>query len=219
MLQVNQVSKQFAAMPVLNQVSFTIETQTVVGLAGPSGGGKSTLLRCIQGLESLDSGEINCAGKMGFMFQDFQLFPHMTVLQNLIYAPKLQNKAVNHEESALQLLTSLGIAEKAKAYPEQLSGGQKQRVALARSLMMQPKVLLCDEPTSGLDLATIEDVIHLLNSIKSMGVTMIIASHDLDFLSKMADRIVVLKGGKLVADVKPNELIHPVHDLKKYYQE
>ena len=219
MLHIHEASKNFASIQVLKQVNLTIEAKTVVGLAGPSGGGKSTLLRCIQGLESLDSGEIHCDGKMGFMFQDFQLFPHMNVLNNLVYAPKLQNKTINHEESAKALLATLGIAEKASAYPHQLSGGQKQRVALARSLMMQPHLLLCDEPTSGLDLATIEDVISLLNAIKAMGVTMVIASHDLDFLSKMADRIIVLKGGQLVADVKQNELTSPVHELKKYYQE
>ncbi|ARG98416.1 amino acid ABC transporter ATP-binding protein [Legionella micdadei] len=219
MLHIHEASKKFASIQVLKQINLTIEAQTVVGLAGPSGGGKSTLLRCIQGLESLDSGKIHCEGKMGFMFQDFQLFPHMNVLDNLVYAPKLQNKTLNHEESAQELLSTLGIAEKAASYPHQLSGGQKQRVALARSLMMKPNLLLCDEPTSGLDLATIDDVISLLNAIKTMGVTMVIASHDLDFLSKMADRIVVLKGGRLVADVRPKEFIQPVHELKKYYQE
>lgn len=219
MLQINAASKNFGSTKVLNQINLSIETQSVVGLAGPSGGGKSTLLRCIQGLETLDAGQINVTGKSGFMFQDFQLFPHMTVLENLTYAPKLQNKSINHEEHAQSLLASLNIADKDAAFPQQLSGGQKQRVALARSLMMKPKLLLCDEPTSGLDLATIDEVVSLLNSIKTMGMTMVIASHDLDFLCKMADRIVVLKGGRLVADVKPHQLTQPVYDLKKYYQE
>ena len=219
MLQINQACKNFGATQVLKQINLTVASHTVVGLAGPSGGGKSTLLRCIQGLESLDSGVIYFEGKSGFMFQDFQLFPHMTVLQNLIYAPQLHNKTVNHEEQARALLDSLGIDHKATSYPRQLSGGQKQRVALARSLMMKPSILLCDEPTSGLDLATIDDVISLLNSIKVMGVTMLIASHDLDFLSKMTDRLVLLKGGKLVADVNPKELVQPANELKQYYQE
>jgi len=219
MLEINNACKNFGSVPVLNQISLQLEAQTVLGLAGPSGGGKSTLLRCIQNLETLDAGTINFVGKSGFMFQDFQLFPHMTVLQNLIYAPSLQNKAINHEEQALTLLSSLGIADKASSYPEKLSGGQKQRVALARSLMMQPSLLLCDEPTSGLDLATIDEVISLLNSVKALGVTMIIASHDLDFLSKMADRLVILKGGQLVADVQPKKLADPILYLKQYYQE
>ena len=219
MLTINSACKHFGSLPVLNGISLEIESQTVLGLAGSSGGGKSTLLRCIQGLETLDSGSINYNGKSGFMFQDFQLFPHMTVLQNLIYAPSLQDKIVNHEPQAQALLQRLGINDKAGSYPQQLSGGQKQRVALARCLMMQPALLLCDEPTSGLDLATIDEVIHILNSVKSLGVTMVIASHDLDFLSKIADRLVVLKEGKIVADILPKNLAEPISYLKHYYQE
>ncbi|QMT60099.1 MULTISPECIES: amino acid ABC transporter ATP-binding protein [unclassified Legionella] len=219
MLVINQASKYFGSLSVLNNVSITVQAHTVLGLAGPSGGGKSTLLRCIQQLETLDSGTIQVVGHSGFMFQDFQLFPHMTVMQNLVYAPRLQNKTVNYEEQAQTLLLSLGISDKASAYPHQLSGGQKQRVALARSLMMKPNLLLCDEPTSGLDLATIDEVISLLNSVKSLGVTMVIASHDLDFLSRVSDRLVVLKGGQLVADVIPKELAEPILHLKQYYQE
>ena len=166
MLVINQGCKYFGSLPVLDNINLTIQAQTVLGLAGPSGSGKSTLLRCIQKLETLDSGMIDVSGKSGFMFQDFQLFPHMTVMQNLVYAPSLQNKIFNHEEQAQGLLLSLGINDKATAYPHQLSGGQKQRVALARSLMMKPNLLLCDEPTSGLDLATIDEVISLLNSVK-----------------------------------------------------
>ncbi len=219
MLVINQASKYFGSLPVLNNINLKVHAQTVLGLAGPSGSGKSTLLRCIQQLETLDSGTVDVTGQSGFMFQDFQLFPHMTVMQNLVYAPRLQSKTVNHEEQAQSLLLSLGISDKASAYPQQLSGGQKQRVALARSLMMKPNLLLCDEPTSGLDLATIDEVISLLNSVKSLGVTMVIASHDLDFLSKMSDRLIVLKGGQLVADVVPKELAAPILHLKQYYQE
>lgn len=219
MLVINQASKNFASLPVLNSINLKLETQTVLGLAGPSGSGKSSLLRCIQQLETLDSGSIEVSGQSGFMFQDFQLFPHMTVLKNLIYAPLLQNKLINHEEKAHSLLHSLGMSDKASAYPHQLSGGQKQRVALARSLMMNPNLLLCDEPTSGLDLATIDEVISLLNSVKSLGVTMVIASHDLNFLSRMSDRLIVLKGGNIVVDVIPKELADPISHLKQYYQE
>ncbi|KTD68634.1 MULTISPECIES: amino acid ABC transporter ATP-binding protein [Legionella] len=219
MLVINQASKYFGSLPVLNNINLELQVQTVLGLAGPSGSGKSTLLRCIQQLETLDAGTITVKGQSGFMFQDFQLFPHMTVMQNLVYAPRLQNKTLKHEEQASSLLQNLGIRDKASAYPHQLSGGQKQRVALARSLMMKPNLLLCDEPTSGLDLATIDEVISLLNSVKSLGVTMVIASHDLDFLSKMSDRLIVLKGGQLVADVVPKELAEPIMHLKQYYQE
>lgn len=217
MLHINKASKQFGATLILNQIELTIKSSAVVGLAGPSGSGKSTLLRCIQQLETLDEGSIHCAAKTGFMFQDFQLFPHMTVLKNLTYAPSLHNKGQTYEKEALSLLSSLGIADKAQALPQQLSGGQKQRVALARSLMMQPGLLLCDEPTSGLDLATIDEVITLLNSIRALGVTMLIASHDLDFLSKIADRLIVLNKGIIVADVNPKTVTNPSQELKQYY--
>lgn len=219
MLAINKACKHFGSLTILNELSLQVEAQTVLGLAGPSGSGKSTLLRCIQQLETLDSGTIEFVGKSGFMFQDFQLFPHMTVLNNLIYAPNLHDKTTHHEQRAQELLKKLGISDKAFSYPQQLSGGQKQRVALARSLMMQPSLLLCDEPTSGLDVATIDEVINLLNSVKSLGVTMIIASHDLDFLCKMAERVIVLKGGRLVADVLPKNLVEPIVYLKNYYQE
>ncbi|MFA5959586.1 MAG: ATP-binding cassette domain-containing protein [Tatlockia sp.] len=214
MLVIENACKSFNTLPILKQVSLHVEANTVLGLAGPSGSGKSTLLRCIQGLDSLDSGTIHCAGKSGFMFQDFQLFPHMTVLKNLIYAPRLHHKTGHHEEKARQLLHTLGIADKANAYPHQLSGGQKQRVALARSLMINPALLLCDEPTSGLDKATVDEVILLLHTAKGMGVTMLIASHDLDFLSRIADRLVLLKNGEFITERTP-----PFTPLNPYYQE
>ena len=192
-------------------------SESIIGLAGPSGGGKSTLLRCLQGLESLDSGDIKYEGTRGFMFQDFQLFPHMTVLDNLIYAPLLHTKNTTHKSRAIALLDELGIVDKYNAFPRNLSGGQKQRVALARSLMMQPDLLLCDEPTSGLDMAAIEDVISLLKSVKNKGVSMIIASHDLSFLTKLCSRVVILKDGDFIADINPQEFHGCVNDLKKYY--
>ncbi|HAU2070100.1 TPA: amino acid ABC transporter ATP-binding protein, partial [Legionella pneumophila] len=184
----------------------------------PSGSGKTTLLRCIQQLESIDSGSIHCEGKSGFMFQDFQLFPHMTVLNNLIYAPSLHDKTADHMVSAWALLAMLGLSDKAHSYPQGLSGGQKQRVALARSLMMKPDLLLCDEPTSGLDMATTNDVIALLNTVKTLKITMLIASHDLFFLSNIAERLLVVKQGKLIADFKTQEVSDPILYLQQFYQ-
>ena len=217
MLKINNLSKQFGSYQVVSDITFSVVAKSIIGLAGSSGGGKSTILRCIQKLETIDSGEIICSGQSGFMFQDFQLFPHMTVLENLIYAPKLLNVNADHSLKAIELLETLSISDKANAMPHQLSGGQKQRVALARSLMMQPQLLLCDEPTSGLDVATIEDVVVLLNTVRSMGVTMIIASHDLDFLTNIADRIIVLKAGRIVEDVNPKDIENPIHYLKNLY--
>ncbi|KTD08052.1 amino acid ABC transporter ATP-binding protein [Legionella jamestowniensis] len=219
MLTLKQVCKTFGTSTILQNISFRIKPSETIGLAGPSGSGKSTLLRCIQHLDNLDSGSIQFEGTSGFMFQDFQLFPHMTVLQNLIYAPSLKDKNRQHQLEAFKLLHCLGISDKANAFPHQLSGGQKQRVAFARSLMMKPSLLLCDEPTSGLDLSAIDEVITLLNSVKESAVSMIIASHDLNFLTKISDRLLILKQGQLVADVKPQTLINPVQALKHYYQE
>jgi polar amino acid transport system ATP-binding protein len=142
----------------------------------------------------------------------------MTVLKNIIYAPILKDKAKkNNTTQAMEILNNLGIADKANSYPTQLSGGQKQRVALARSLIMQPQLLLCDEPTSGLDVATTLEVIALLETVRNMGVSMIIASHDLDFLTKIANRIIVLKNGKIILDVNPKKIEDPIYYLKNYY--
>jgi len=217
MLKINDVCKTFGNQMVLNHITLSLKTSGIIGLAGPSGSGKSTLLRCIQKLETLDTGNIKCDVKTGFMFQDFQLFPHMTVLENLLYAPKMRNRTENHTVCAKKLLHELGILSKANSYPHQLSGGQKQRVALARSLMMHPDLLLCDEPTSGLDVATTLSVLDLLKSVRDMGVAMIIASHDLDFLTKIADRIVMLKEGSIIVDISPDSTVDPIAYLKTYY--
>jgi polar amino acid transport system ATP-binding protein len=215
MLTIHNISKTFGKTAILKNVSLVVPKNTIIGLAGPSGGGKSTLLRCVQGLETFDTGTIECNGQTGFMFQDFQLFPHMSVIENLTYALSL--KGGDHSLSALNMLEELGILEKAHCYPSQLSGGQKQRVALARSLMLHPELLLCDEPTSGLDVATIRDVANLLRSIRDRGVTMIIASHDLDFLTQIADRIVLLNGGSIVCDMNPSAIDIPIQHLQQYY--
>jgi polar amino acid transport system ATP-binding protein len=176
----------------------------------------------MQGLEKPDGGFIERNGKTGFMFQDFQLFAHMTVMQNLLYAPSvapgaLREKKEEYEKRAVTILENLGIASKSEVYPKSLSGGQKQRVALARSLMVKPDILLCDEPTSGLDVATTMDVVALLKSVCETGVTMVIASHDLDFLTKISNRIVLLKEGRIVINIEVPKFDDPVAFLKEYY--
>ncbi|MDR0677114.1 MAG: ATP-binding cassette domain-containing protein [Holosporaceae bacterium] len=201
MLKIHNLCKKFNSEKVLDNINLTIKKTEIIGLAGASGGGKSTLLRCIQGLEIPTSGTVECDGKIGFMFQDFQLFPHMTVLQNIIYSPTLKDREKNYEEKAITMLNKLGIATKASEYPYNLSGGQKQRVALARSLMISPNVLLCDEPTSGLDVNATNDIVNLLKNVQESDITMIIASHNLEFLSKISDRIILLKNGKVAADI------------------
>ncbi len=221
MLIIHNGYKKIRQQIILQNINIAINQKQIVGLAGPSGSGKSTLLRCIQKLDKLDQGTIKHQGISGFMFQDFQLFPHMNVLTNLVYGPNIlsknsKDKKIN-EERALNLLDKLGLFDKSKHYPAQLSGGQKQRVALARSLMMKPDLMLFDEPTSGLDVATIDDVVLLLNSIRDLGVTMVIASHDLDFLTKIAERIIVLKEGKIVADINTEDSNNIIDYLKSFY--
>jgi polar amino acid transport system ATP-binding protein len=204
MLKIYDVCKTFNHTTVLENINLAIKESSVFGIAGPSGCGKSTFLRCIQKLEPIDRGTIECNGRTGFMFQDFQLFPHMTVLQNLTYAPSLKDKDKNgnYKKQAESMLKNLGIIAKANEYPSALSGGQKQRVALARSLMTKPNILLCDEPTSGLDVSTTMDVVSLLKSTnEQLKITIVIASHDLDFLTKISDRIILLKGGTIAVDI------------------
>jgi polar amino acid transport system ATP-binding protein len=220
MLRVCNVCKVFNNTKVLENVHLDVAKSSILGIAGPSGSGKSTLLRCIQKLEQIDQGTIECDGRTGFMFQDFQLFPHMTVLQNLTYAPSLKDRSgkENCKKQAENILKSLGIAAKASEYPSTLSGGQKQRVALARSLMTHPDILLCDEPTSGLDVSTTMDVVSLLRSVnEQFDITILIASHDLDFLIEISDRIILLKDGVIVVNIDPQKQDAPIDFLKKYY--
>ncbi|MDR0580770.1 MAG: ATP-binding cassette domain-containing protein [Holosporaceae bacterium] len=217
MLNISNIHKSFNGVKILDGITVGISKSKVFGLAGPSGSGKSTLLRCIQGLEKPDHGIIECNGKTCFMFQDFQLFPHMTVAENLLYAPNLTEEKNENERRADIILKDLGLESKKYVYPQELSGGQKQRVALARSLMINPDILLCDEPTSGLDVATTMDVVLLLKSVCETGVTIVIASHDLDFLTKISDRIVLLKNGKIVVDMDVSKYDDPINYLHKYY--
>ena len=202
MLEIVKASKSFNELTVLNNINLTVEKGKIIGLAGPSGSGKSTLLRCIQRLEEFDSGVINSSGTSGFMFQDFQLFPHMTVMENLTYAPNKNGNLKENKIQAYKLLSKLRIESKESSFPHELSGGQKQRVALARSLMMSPSLLLCDEPTSGLDQGTVSEVVTLLKSVRDMGITMVISSHDLNFLSQIADETISLEKGKIVSIFK-----------------
>ena len=193
MLSINNLNKSYAGLDLFKDFSLEIKDLSIVGLTGPSGSGKSTLLRCIQNLESIDSGKITFHGKVGFIFQDFQLFPHMTVLENIIYAPikVLKQSSLGAKKEAIILLQQLGLEEQQHKYPAALSGGQKQRVAVARSLIMKPELLLCDEPTSGLDIGAIAGFKQLLQQVHNMGVTMLIASHDIHFLTQIASRILI----------------------------
>ncbi|MDR2664439.1 MAG: ATP-binding cassette domain-containing protein [Puniceicoccales bacterium] len=202
MLQLRDVQKKFQGSSVLRGVSLSVGAGEVVGLVGPSGGGKSTLLRCVVGLETIDGGTIAVDGSVGFMFQDFQLFPHMTVRENVTYALRLREKENCTAERVRELLEQLDIWELRDRYPRALSGGQKQRTALARTLVLNPNLLLCDEPTSGLDADRTDGVARLLRSAVSSRRAMLIASHDGDFLKRAADRILHMRDGTIVKEAQ-----------------
>jgi polar amino acid transport system ATP-binding protein len=222
------VSKQFGPRQVLNGVNVTFQTGQTVAILGPSGGGKSTLLRCLNGLNTFDAGEIRVGPHVlrpgpvngqsavrairqtfGMIFQDFQLFPHLSVLDNVIEAPLRvlglpRAKAV---ERAGALLDRVGMSGHLHAYPGQLSGGQKQRVAIARSLAMEPRGLLCDEITSALDPELKQEVLRVLEDLKRDGLTLLLVTHEIGFARKAADRVVVLCDGAILEDGPPADVL------------
>ncbi|UUV98911.1 amino acid ABC transporter ATP-binding protein [Vagococcus luciliae] len=205
MLEIKNVSKSFGGKKILDEVSYTFPMGEITVILGPSGGGKTTLLRCISGLETFDSGTLlldeedltkkshqAINGKIGVVFQDFQLFPHLNVLDNIVLAPTmvLKQSKEEAEKTARTLLVTLGLEDKEKAYPFELSGGQKQRVAIARALAMKPRVLCYDEPTSALDPGLSGDVAEVILNLKSPDVTQIVVTHDPTFAERIADNTI-----------------------------
>ena len=215
MIHVEGLEKRFGAHRVLQGVSLRVDKGEVVCLIGPSGSGKSTVLRCINGLESYEGGEVRAFGervdrnspaihrlrsRMGMVFQRFNLFPHRTVLENVMEGPvyvKGESPGQAREE-ALVLLEKVGLSAKADAYPEQLSGGQQQRVAIARALAMKPEAMLFDEPTSALDPELVGDVLAVMRTLADEGMTMIVVTHEMGFAREVADRVCFLHGGYIV---------------------
>lgn len=222
-LEVRGLSKSFAGLRVMNDVSLQVRKGEVVFLVGPSGAGKSTVMRCMNFLEIPDAGEVLFHGvpvnrseqglndyraRVGMVFQHFNLFPHLTILDNITLAP-LKRGMMSREEAeqkAHALLRRIGLEDKAQAYPAQLSGGQKQRVAIVRALAMNPEVLLFDEPTSALDPEMVEEVQSLMASLAGDGMTMIVVSHDIGFACELAGRIVFLEKGRVIEVDTPEEL-------------
>ena len=203
MLELKNISKKFKDRQILSDFNFTVEENKILAIVGPSGGGKTTLLRMLAGLEKIDSGEIIYNGEslpidelekrnlLGFVFQDFQLFPHLTVLENLVLSPiKTMNMEKNDaEKKAIELLEKLGLEKQINNYPTSLSGGQKQRVALARAMMINPKIIGYDEPTSALDPELRLEVEKLILKNRELGITQIVVTHDLQFAENIADSI------------------------------
>src|SRR5215471_13260273 len=238
-ISAKKVNKFFGDKQVLKDVDFEVHKREVVALIGPSGSGKSTLIRCLNGLEKHTSGEIFIHGQrldprlsikqlspirreLGMVFQNFNLFPHMTVLQNVIEAPLLVRKMPKDQAVALgeQLLEKVGLAEKRDAYPNKLSGGQKQRVAIARALAMQPQALLFDEPTSSLDPELVGEVLKVMRDLAYEGRTMVVVTHEMQFARDVSDRVVFISDGVIVEQGDPQELFkQPRHERTKLFLE
>lgn len=222
MIKLTDVKKNFGELQVLKGVNLSVAEKEVVVIIGPSGSGKSTLLRCMNYLEEPSSGSIVIDGiplnseanineirkEVGMVFQRFNLFPHMTVLENLMLAPmKVRGiKKEEAEKTAIAYLTKVGLADKAKAYPEQLSGGQQQRVAIARALCMKPKALLFDEPTSALDPEMINEVLDVMKSLANEGMTMVVVTHEMGFAREVGDRVIFVDGGNILEEGTPEEI-------------
>lgn len=220
-LQIDRVWKSYGRLQVLKDVSLMVDAGETVVVCGPSGSGKSTMLRCLNGLESIQAGEIRIGGfpldrspaglralrqRVGIVFQSFNLFPHLTVLQNVMLAPiKVRRLGrAEAEDAALRLLERVGLREKAHAFPETLSGGQQQRVAIARALAMAPGVMLFDEPTSALDPEMINEVLDVMRGLAGGGMTMIVVTHEMGFAREVANRIVFMDEGRIVEAATPD---------------
>ena len=218
MIRVENVSKNFNKTHALKNVSLEVNKGDIISLIGPSGSGKSTLLRCIHGLEHVDTGKIYMddewmnpddekkfraqRNRMGFVFQHFNLFPNMSVLQNckLAQVEVLNKTDEEAEKTALEYLEKVGLLEKKDAYPNNLSGGQKQRVAIARALCMNPDIMLFDEPTSALDPEMIKEVLEVMKDLGKQGMTMVVVTHEMGFARKVGTRVVFLDQGEIVEE-------------------
>ena len=224
LLRIENLRKSYGKLEVLKGLSTTISKGEVVVMIGPSGGGKSTFLRCMNLLEQPTGGTIEFDGidivsadertknrvrsEMGMVFQHFNLFPHLTILDNITLAPRLVRGVdrATAERKAMELLERVGLGAKAKAYPQQLSGGQKQRVAIVRSLAMEPKVMLFDEPTSALDPEMIGEVLDVMKELAANKMTMVVVTHEMRFARDVASRVLFLEGGRIAEEGTPAEI-------------
>jgi polar amino acid transport system ATP-binding protein len=235
MIEVKNLKKAFGKNVVLKDINVTVKPQEVVVVIGPSGSGKSTFLRCINLLESITDGHVYIEGKditdkktdinkirteVGMVFQQFNLFPHKKVIENIMLAPmKVRNtSALEARKKALELLRKVGLEDKAEAYPDSLSGGQKQRVAIARALAMEPKIMLFDEPTSALDPEMVGEVLEVMKQLAKEGMTMVVVTHEMGFAKEVGDRVIFMDGGLIVEENSPIELFdHPKGDRTKAF--
>jgi len=235
MIKIKGLHKSFGDLKVLKGIDYEVKEKDIICVIGPSGSGKSTFLRCINLLEDITAGEVFIDGvkvndpktdinairkDVGMVFQQFNLFPHMRVLENITVAP-IKIKKMNPDDAkklAHQLLEKVGLADKANVFPEQLSGGQMQRVAIARALAMEPKIMLFDEPTSALDPEMVNEVLDVMKQLAYEGMTMVVVTHEMGFAKEMGDRVLFLDQGLLVEEGTPEELFNsPKHERTKAF--
>ena len=235
MIYINKLHKHFGNLEVLKGIDLHIAPGECVVVIGPSGSGKSTLLRCINRLEEPTDGSIVIDGtnimdkttdinlmrrKVGMVFQQFNLFPHLTILDNITLAPVKHGimSKTDAEKTAMDLLARVGVADKAKSYPAQLSGGQKQRVAIARSLALNPHVMLFDEPTSALDPEMVGEVLDVMKALADGGMTMAVVTHEMGFAKEVADRVIFMDEGVIIEEGTPEEIFNaPKHERTKNF--
>ncbi len=225
-VEVKNLKKQYGDNVILKNINLYIDKGEVVSLIGPSGSGKSTILRCIADLESITSGEILIEGnnltdknvdkkikkemllKTGMVFQTFNLFPHMSVRNNIVRTLKLvKNMNTEKAESIVkEMLSLVGLSDKINNYPNELSGGQKQRVAIARALALKPDIMLFDEPTSALDPELVKEVLDIIRKLKSQKITMLIVSHEMNFVREISDRVIIMEKGEILETGTPKQI-------------
>ncbi|SDO78335.1 amino acid ABC transporter ATP-binding protein [Paracidovorax cattleyae] len=234
-LELRDIHLAYGSNVVLKGVDLAVRRGEVVVIVGPSGGGKSSLLRCANLLQRIDSGQILLEGddllggklnenqirqRVGMVFQHYYLFPHLTVMRNLTLAPRrvLKEPVAQAEERAREYLRKVGLSDKASHYPDQLSGGQQQRVAIARALMMQPHVILFDEATSALDPELVGEVLAVMKDLAKSGMTMLVVTHEMGFARDVGDRVVLMAGGNIVEQGPPSEVLdNPQHERTRQF--
>ena len=219
LLEIKNVKKNFGGVEVLKDISLKVDKGEVLGIIGPSGSGKSTLLRCATGLETPDDGEINYDGTFGLVFQNFNLFPHYSVMKNITDAPLRVQKRKKEEvyKEARELLAKMGLSDKEDAYPYQLSGGQQQRVSIARALMMHPDILFFDEPTSALDPELTGEILKVIKDLAAEHMTMVIVTHEMNFAKNVSNHIIFMDGGVIALQGTPEEVFGSDNERMKEF--
>ena len=225
LFEMKNITKSFEGQEVLKGISLTVDKWQVLGIIGPSGSGKSTLLRIATGLEKADGGEIIKNGSVGLVFQNFNLFPHYSVMKNIVDAPLRVQKRKKEEvyAQARKLLAQMGLADKEKSYPFQLSGGQQQRVSIARALAMNPDILFFDEPTSALDPELTGEILKVIRQLADDHITMVIVTHEMNFAREISDHILFMDRGVVAVEGSPQEVFSSEHHrmrefLGKFHQ-